>query len=247
MITGNGQQKFHDENIHLSQVSSLYSDFVRQAVDKCAFDYLQDISEKKVLDYGCGAGELSLKLARRDAIVFGFDISYERLALANKHMKQQNIDTRFAFFKMNAYALGFKDGSFDFVVGRGILHHLNIERVADEIKRVLKPGGRAIFIEPLGMNPVINAYRKLTPGFRVPDERPLNFSDIHKIGSLFSAYSYEEFYFSTFFAHIVKLILRNEHVFLKTFLLLRSLDELIKGALPFMTRYYWQTVICLEK
>ena len=43
----------------------------------------------------------------------------------------------------------------------------------DEIKRILKPGGELIFIEPLGTNPLINFYRKLTPKSRSQDEHPL--------------------------------------------------------------------------
>ena len=42
-----------------------------------------------------------------------------------------------------------------------------------EIKRILKPGGELIFIEPLGTNPLINFYRKLTPKSRSLDEHPL--------------------------------------------------------------------------
>ena len=53
------------------------------------------------------------------------------------------------------------------------MHHLNISLCLDEIKRILKPGGKLIFIEPLGTNPLINFYRKLTPKSRSQDEHPL--------------------------------------------------------------------------
>jgi hypothetical protein len=38
---------------------------------------------------------------------------------------------------------------------------------------VLRPGGRAIFYEPMGHNPLINRFRQRTPELRTPDEHPL--------------------------------------------------------------------------
>jgi ubiquinone/menaquinone biosynthesis C-methylase UbiE len=49
---------------------------------------------------------------------------------------------------MSAEKMSFKNNSFDYVVGLGALHHLNIELASKEIYRVLKNGGKAIFLEP---------------------------------------------------------------------------------------------------
>ena len=46
-----------------------------------------------------------------------------------------------------------------------------------EIRRVLRPGGRAVFYEPLGPNPLINLYRRVTPTARTVDEHPLRRPD----------------------------------------------------------------------
>jgi ubiquinone/menaquinone biosynthesis C-methylase UbiE len=241
------QEKFHDNKIHISRVSALYSNFVRNIVDSYGFGYLGNMKNKKTLDYGCGVGELAIKLLRKEAIVFSFDISYKRLSLAKYNTNKAEPDKTVFLSKMNGERLGYKDNSFDIVIGRGILHHLNLNDVSKEIYRVLKPGGKALFIEPLGMNPLINAYRKLTPGDRVPDEKPLSFKDIKEIGQLFSNSGHEEFYFSTFLAYFVKVIFRNDCLFERTFLLFSKLDEIIKILFPFMRRYYWQSVLCLEK
>ena len=45
--------------------------------------------------------------------------------------------------------------------------------LSTEIRSVLRSGGSAIFYEPLGTNPIINLYRRLTPSMRTPDEHPL--------------------------------------------------------------------------
>ena len=78
-----------------------------------------------------------------------------------------------SFDVMNAEQMDFEDSTFDLIFGSGIIHHLNIEKAYSEIARVLKPGGSAIFVEPLGHNPFINAFRRKTPELRTPDEHPL--------------------------------------------------------------------------
>ena len=51
---------------------------------------------------------------------------------------------------MPAESLIYDNDIFDFVLGVSILHHTDVTLVEREIARVLKPGGRALFIEPMG-------------------------------------------------------------------------------------------------
>ena len=64
--------------------------------------------------------------------------------------------------------------SFDIAYGSGILHHLNLNKSLNELKRILKKDGKIIFIEPMATNPFINLYRKFTPNARTSDEHPLS-------------------------------------------------------------------------
>ena len=50
---------------------------------------------------------------------------------------------------------------------------------------MLAPGGWAAFVEPLGHNPLINAYRRRTPEMRTPDEHPLRVEDFVMAGDRF--------------------------------------------------------------
>lgn len=59
-----------------------------------------------------------------------------------------------------------------------MIHHLDVATLAREIARVTKTGGVAIFLEPLGHNPLIRLYRSWTPAARTTDERPLRASDL---------------------------------------------------------------------
>ena len=49
---------------------------------------------------------------------------------------------------------------------------LNKNFTENEINKVLKDDGEMVFLEPLGTNPLINLYRKLTPKSRSVDEHP---------------------------------------------------------------------------
>jgi ubiquinone/menaquinone biosynthesis C-methylase UbiE len=122
-----------------------------------------NLDGKKVLEFGCGSGWLTIYLAQPGAHVFAFDISEESLKVAAKYAAKHGVVDRISFRKENAEALSYPDNSFDVVVGGAILHHLDIEKASREIYRVLKKKGRAFFLEPLGHNPFINLYRKMTP------------------------------------------------------------------------------------
>jgi ubiquinone/menaquinone biosynthesis C-methylase UbiE len=142
---------------------------------------LEDVSDKRVLEYGCGTGSAAFDIGRLGGRAVGIDISPVAISLATKQAQEQGIADNVEFVVMNAEKLQFPDASFDRVCGSGIIHHLDIGRALPEIARVLRPGGRAVFTEPLGHNPVINAYRRLTPELRTVDEHPLLRKDIKQI------------------------------------------------------------------
>ena len=71
--------------------------------------------------------------------------------------------------------------------GAGIIHHLDIAKALEELRRVLSVGGVAIFAEPLGHNPVLNWFRNRTPELRTPDEHPLLVRDLRQITRAFSS------------------------------------------------------------
>ena len=146
------------------------------------FDYYRDLFRRRsldrdVLEYGCGKGERSLELATACRSITGIDLSDVAICQAEQSAHEAGL-VNARFFAMNAEQMSFADGSFDFVFGSSILHHLELTRAYSEIARVLRPGGSALFLEPLGHNPLINAFRARTPEARTPDEHPLLKRDI---------------------------------------------------------------------
>ncbi len=141
--------------------------------------------DKTVLEYGCSDGDLSLGILNLPSITnraHGIDISDKAIDKANaraRSMKAQPL-----FLTMNAEKLDYSDGMFDLVFGRGIIHHLDLQASLSEIKRVLKPGGRAIFLEPMGHNIALNWYRNRTPSLRTPDEHPIVIADFELAESI---------------------------------------------------------------
>lgn len=195
-----------------------------------------------MLECGCGIGLHSIYLANHIAgKVTGIDISAAAIESAKNQAKVQNVGN-VAFLVMNAEALDFDDNSFDVVCGTGILHHLDIENAFREITRILCAGGKAIFVEPMGYNPVINIYRSLTPHLRVKGEHPLREKDLKLISRFFKRADFK-------FFHLFSLLtapFRNTAIFSFLLSLLDYLDRKLAALLPFLRIFFWQVVIVLE-
>ncbi|MBI5325310.1 MAG: methyltransferase domain-containing protein [Ignavibacteriae bacterium] len=76
----------------------------------------------KILEVGCGTGQLSNYLSLANRRVFGIDISLNSLFLAN-NFKRDNSLKNVSFYQMNLFKPIFKDESFDAIICNGVLHH----------------------------------------------------------------------------------------------------------------------------
>ena len=194
----------------------------------------------RVLEYGCGPGSFAFELARHGAAVTGIDISDVAIAQARASAAAERLDVAFAV--MDAERLTMAPGSFDLVCGRAILHHLDLDRAAAELSRVLRPGGRAIFWEPFGHNPVINLYRRATPEMRTVDEHPLVAADLEIFRRYFGKV---EVRFFTL-APLLAVPFRSWPGFQALNTLLEAVDRIAFRAIPALGRYAWQGVLVLS-
>ena len=180
-----------------------------------------ELQGKKVLEYGCGTGSFSFDLAEKGAVVYGIDISEVAIEEAKKISATKNFKENLNFSVMNAEDLKFENDFFDRVCGNSILHHLDLRASLKELTRVLKREGNAIFIEPLGHNPIINLYRKLTPKLRSEDEHPLKSEDLKLFKEYFSEVNINYFHLTTLLA----VPFRNTTLFDKIFSMLSKTDS----------------------
>jgi SAM-dependent methyltransferase len=138
----------------------------------------------EVLEYGCGTGSYAFELAENGASVVGIDIAPAAIEIATERAAgRQNLSFRLG----DAENLAFGDASFDLVCGTSILHHLDLARATAEIRRVLRPGGIALFYEPIAYHPAAAVYRMMTPAAHTPDEHPLRRSDVDLMKKVFGA------------------------------------------------------------
>ena len=107
----------------------------------------------KVLDVGCGTGEMSFIWAGLGQEVFGVDISEGMLAKAREKaaaLTDEALRARLHFQFGDAEALPFPTDSFDAVFARHVLWTLpQPQKAIDDWRRVLKPGGKVIVIDAL--------------------------------------------------------------------------------------------------
>ena len=201
----------------------------------------RDCVGKRALEIGCGTGHHSLELIKEGAIVTGIDISDVAIEVANDRATDLGLPSDFRV--MDAERLDFSRGMFNLVYGTGILHHLNLDAVLPEITRVMSPDGHAVFIEPMGHNPVINAYRKLTPSQRTQDEHPLTTADLRGFREHFGKAELRFFYLFTLLAAP----LANIKAIGPVVDALDAVDQRLFAYIPALQKFAWMVMMDLSQ
>ena len=234
------EAEFHDR---------AFADETRQKVQKwyllhSAQDFYRELLESRsdgaeVLEYGCGPGSHSYFVAEHGAgNVVGIDISPVGIEKAAAEAEKRGLEN-ISFRVMDAEQLEFADNSFDLVCGSAILHHLDLERAYAELARVLRPTGTALFVEPLGLNPIINLYRNRTPSLRTVDEHPLLFDDLKQADRWFGNVRARFYYLGA----LAAVPARNTAAFDGLVRSLEAIDRLAFRYLPPVRRFAWYIVL----
>ena len=154
---------------------------------------LYDARGKRVLLYGCGPalGARQFVEAGAAAIV-GIDISAAEIEYGQRVAEEGGYGDKVDLKVADAHQTGLPDQSFDLIMGTAILHHLDVRLALAELRRLLAPNGRAVFLEPLAHNPILRVGRMLTPGARTDDEHPFTVEDWRLCADAFPGFWHRE-------------------------------------------------------
>ncbi|MAT98205.1 MAG: hypothetical protein CL608_13755 [Anaerolineaceae bacterium] len=237
--------EWHDKEAHrrLPLDHFLYAPPAFDGLSNFCLEFLQAKDGELVLDMGCGEGKHTIDLARNNLTVVSVDLSHTQLLLAKEMAAQLLPDAEILFVQANAEELPFAQNSFRIIFGKAIIHHLDEKLSIAEVKRLLKPQGRATFSEPLAHHPLIWLGRKLTPKLRTQDEHPLTIQEMSRFGQAFGTKEVDTFFLFAPLAYVVRALPRGEMAFQKLHRFLAKVDKQIFNAIGSAKRLAWYGVV----
>lgn len=212
-------------------------------IEKHVIPSLGNLAGKQVVECGCGTGHLLASIAMRGAESYGFDLSDGMIALARRTLEARGVDDRVTLEAMTLEHTKYDSATFDLVVGVAILHHTDLAKSREEILRILKPGGRGLFFEPMRGNPIIALYRALTPKMRTPAEVPLSVRDIGFFTEPFSRRQSQEVYLTGLCSLALLALFGNRRLFDLAARITDPLDRGLLAMMPFLRRFCGFTAI----
>jgi SAM-dependent methyltransferase len=207
---------------------------------------------QRLLDFGCGWGNASMLYAHIGYEVWGFDVCEENIVECRRKAEKYGFSDRTHFSVDTAENLSYADDSFDVVAGIDILHHVEVEQALLGARRVLKPGGIAVFREFLVV-PVFDTLRNsrfgtwLVPNeasiddHRTEDEEKLSPEEVEIIKSIFPDHELIRF---NLFARFRRFLPNRNPGRPST---IEKLDQGVFRALPLTQRFGGDVVMILQK
>lgn len=214
-----------------------------------ARDLIGDVTGRSLMDAGCGIGNTAVMFARRGARVSAFDVDDEVLRKADEIAAANGVNV--AYSKQWFETLDYPDGHFDVAFGALVIHHVGIAEAGRQLGRVLKPGGKAVFIENSARNPLLMLVRSHVVGrFGVPkygdddEEHPLRADEIETLRQSFPGTVKLHFPALVLFRLVDFYVFRRRSKVMTA--ILRGLDRGL-GALPLMRRLSYFQILEFQK
>ncbi|MCF8331158.1 MAG: class I SAM-dependent methyltransferase [Bacteroidales bacterium] len=126
-----------------------FSDAQNNLIEYC-MSHLPEVSDKKVLDLGCGNGMVSFYLAQNHNVntVVGVDVNHNNVTIANAEKIKRETPNVYFIIDDAQNLTQIEDDSFDILINiESAFHYPNKDQFMDEVHRVLKPGGQFIIAD----------------------------------------------------------------------------------------------------
>jgi ubiquinone/menaquinone biosynthesis C-methylase UbiE len=127
---------------YLEELLAMRADYAPWMAEELGYEAVTGLD---ILDVGCGQGIDLVRYVAGGANAVGIDLTERHVELARAHLASMGFEP--TALEGDAEALPFEDESFDRVSSNGVLHHTSdMPAALGEIRRVLRPGGRATVI-----------------------------------------------------------------------------------------------------
>lgn len=201
------------------------------------------LNGQTVLELGAGDGFTTLRLARRGAQVIAVELAGAGLRAIVARATEKGLTAKIAPLRADAQRLPLATASVDLVYGENFLMYVDPAAIGREVARVLRPGGRAVFLEPTAHHPLIRLYRRLGSPYRGTAPRYFTIADIAALGAQFANVTNEEYYL---FSVLALPLASRPLLFALLFRPLAALDRGIARHMPRLRRYGWLMVLALD-
>jgi SAM-dependent methyltransferase len=211
----------------------------RDAVDA----HLGPLRGRRVLELAIGSGAATLRLAGRGATVIAVELSAGGLRALESRAAEVGLAPKLAPVNADAERLPIAPASVDLVYGENFLMYVDPAAIGREAARVLKPGGRAIFLEPTAHHLLVRLYRRLGSPYRDTSPRYFALDDLPRLGAPFATLTHQEHYLLSVLALPLA---AHPLLFALAFRPLDLLDRCLYRLFPALRHFCWLTVIALE-
>lgn len=217
------------------------------------YNIIGDVTDKEVLEVGCGTGKLSVFLATQGARMTSTDFTKNALENTRALAAYNGVEDRITLEQVDGLDLRSLNKKYDLVVGRFVLHHIEpFVQFVDVLHDVLNETGRGVFFENNSRNPMLMFARKNLAGkMGIPkygddEEYPLEQAEIEMLEKKFDRVT-QHFPELVFFKKLDTYIFRHKKLFSPLLKVNRLLDASLYTLVPGSRKYSYLQIVEMAK
>jgi ubiquinone/menaquinone biosynthesis C-methylase UbiE len=131
----------------------------RTRYPECVIRFLTLHRPRHICDFGCGSGEMACRVGRLGYRITGLDVSSDLISVARERAVLEGVSENVKFMVAYGANVNISDGTFAAMLAMSVVHHMPVGDAIDAIDRVLCPGGRVAFLEPVAYHKMLQWIR----------------------------------------------------------------------------------------